>query len=132
MVEVLARPQDVRLLPKLSLPTGPNDVPAKISGRKRPRGESEYANGIFTAKPAAQVRGHTSYLTFATLLPEVLEDDSEDVEMKEESEVKVEPEGVEIKTESEVSKTKKEPEIIKTKEDPAVVEVKVEPPTSDE
>ncbi|TPX72942.1 hypothetical protein SpCBS45565_g00351 [Spizellomyces sp. 'palustris'] len=96
MYEVLLRPYDVRKIPKRSFPKlGDAKKGHAGAGKKRKAAEavsdSDVPDGgetsqeghtttlhvplneeLITSKPQAEVRGHTSYLTFATLLPREL------------------------------------------------------------
>ncbi|KAI8916291.1 tRNA methyltransferase complex GCD14 subunit-domain-containing protein [Gorgonomyces haynaldii] len=69
MIEVLSRPYDVR---KIAVPPVPDTIVAKPqTGKKRRLDDDE--QGILTAKPVKEVKGHTSFLTFATLFPQNVE-----------------------------------------------------------
>lgn len=66
MYECLERAHDVRTFNVLHLPEGEEFV--KVDGnRKRPADSEE--NLLLTSKIQAKVRGHTSFLTFASLYP---------------------------------------------------------------
>lgn len=68
MFEVLVRPYDVRKLPVTAVPKSAADT-GKIP-KKRLRDDEIPGMSILASKPIEQVKGHTSFLTFATLLPE--------------------------------------------------------------
>jgi tRNA (adenine57-N1/adenine58-N1)-methyltransferase len=66
MYEVLARPHEVRRVEQFDLPTAKEFVKSK---GKRVWGDGD---GVLTTSIQPRVRGHTSFLTFAVLLPECL------------------------------------------------------------
>jgi tRNA (adenine57-N1/adenine58-N1)-methyltransferase len=70
MFEVLVRDHDVKLVSVCSLPTSKETKKLKrkwISGNDLTEGEE----GVLASRIVEKVRGHTSYLTFATIVPKV-------------------------------------------------------------
>ena len=66
MFEVLVRPLEVRREQIPSLPL--SGVAEKQVFRKRHRHNLDDGEGILTSQCSPEIRGHTSYLTFATLI----------------------------------------------------------------
>ncbi|KAI8894995.1 tRNA methyltransferase complex GCD14 subunit-domain-containing protein [Globomyces pollinis-pini] len=64
MFEVLSRPHEFRKVEAFDIPTDATSIQKK-------RKLTENDPGVYTSRIATQVRGHTSYLTFATLLPDI-------------------------------------------------------------
>jgi hypothetical protein len=68
MFEVLQRAHDVRRIEQISLPTTGDYVKPGLK-----RGLHIDDQGILTTSILSEVRGHTSFLTFATIFPSMNE-----------------------------------------------------------
>lgn len=67
MFECLERDHDVRSFSVLHIPSGQEFVRLDNQKKRPAQGEEP---GLLTTKVQSRVRGHTSFLTFASLYPE--------------------------------------------------------------